>query len=567
MKKQSIKVLALAAAVGFFATGCDLLKDLEYTVTPDPLEMHGDSVRVKVDIIFPEKGIKKKAWAEITPMIGDTPLKSIRVQGEKVTGNGEVIQYKPGGTVTYEDIVLYTPDMEVSELMVTGKVYKGEKEKAQIDPTKIADATIITPLLVNRDFKVIIAKDQFQRVTEETFVSVINFDKGRSVVKNSEMSDDDIKAFQAFLENELTDAKVALKSVNVTGFASPEGEEDKNNTLSTERANAAIEAAKKIAKKAKNEAAQGDIYNPVGSGEDYAGFKRELEADTEMNEDDKNLVLRVLETISNPVEREKAMRDMGKTFTYLDRNIFPTLRRAEISAVYDQTGFSDEELKDLSVNNSDTLTLEELLFCATLYTDDLNEQLRVYRIAETNFPEDYRAANNVGAVLYMQNKLTEAKAQFEKANGIEDNPVSKNNLGAIAGVEGDRIKSMDLLNQASGAGDGEVNYNRGILNIQNGDYADAVSNLSDDSFNKALANMLNGDAGSVAGTIGGSADAESAQGYYLMAVAAARQDNLQDIVSNLKSAFAKDASFKAKAMKDREFVMYFDNASFTAIVK
>ena len=164
------------------------------------------------------------------------------------------------------------------------------------------------------------------------------------------------------------------------------------------------------------------------------------------------------------------------------------------------------------------------------------------------------------------NKVSEAKAQFEKANGIQDNPISKNNLGAVAGVDGDRDKSMELLNQAGGAGD-EVNYNKGILNIQNGDYSDAVSNLgSDASFNKALAELLNGN-NSIAGTIDGSADAESGQGYYLKAVAAARQDNLQEIVRNLKSAFAKDGALKAKAAKDREFIKYMENASFTAIVK
>jgi len=304
-----------------------------------------------------------------------------------------------------------------------------------------------------------------------------------------------------------------------------------------------------------------------GSGEDYNGFKALLSADTEMNEDDKNLVLRVLETINGSAEREQAMRDMGKTFSYLDKNVFPELRRVEMNIVYDQTGFSDEELKALSVSNPDTLNLEELLFTAALSPDDLNEQLRIYKIAETRFPEDYRTANNVGAVLYMQNKVAEAKAQFEKANGVQDNPISKNNLGAVAGVEGNRTKSMELLNQANGAGS-EVNYNKGILNIQDGDYADAVSNLgSDASFNKALAELLNGSAASVNGTIDGSDDKDSAQGAYLKAVAAARQDNLQGVVGSLTSAISKDASFKEKAAKDREFVKYFENASFTALVK
>ena len=111
---------------------------------------------------------------------------------------------------------------------------------------------------------------------------------------------------------------------------------------------------------------------------------------------------------------------MRATFTYLDKNIFPLLRRSEIVTSYDLTGFSDEEMKNYSVSNSDTLNLEELLFCATLY-EDLNEKLRVYKIAEGRYADDYRPSNNVGAVLYMQNKISEAKAKFEKANGIKDN--------------------------------------------------------------------------------------------------------------------------------------------------
>jgi tetratricopeptide (TPR) repeat protein len=566
MKKNNVKVLTLIALAGTMATGCQLLKDVDYTVTPDPLEMHGDSVRVKVDVIFPAKALNKKAIVDITPTVGDVSLKPVRVQGEKATGNGNVVAYKAGGKVTYNDVVAYDPSMEASGLFVSGKIYKGEKEKDQLENTKIADATIITPYLVNKDFKVIIAKDEFKRVTEESFGAQINFDKGRSVVNQGEMKDADVKAYEAFLAAAQSNPKQAIKSINMTGFASPEGEEDKNNSLSTDRATAGKEAGLKIAKTAKNEKAAEEVYNLTGSGEDYNGFKAMLSADTQMNEDDKNLVLRVLETISGSAEREQAMRDMGKTFTYLDKNIFPELRRVEMKIVYDQTGYSDEELKALTVSKSDTLKLEELLFAATLYTD-LNEQLRIYKIAEKNFPEDYRTSNNVGAVLYMQNKVSEAKAQFEKANGIKDNAISKNNLGAVAGVSGDRKKSLELLNQANGAGS-EVNYNKGILNIQDGDYADAISNLgSDASFNKALAELLNGAPASVEGIIDGSADKDSAQGAYLKAVAASRQDNLQGVVGNLTTAFSKDASLKAKAAKDREFVKYFENASFTALVK
>jgi tetratricopeptide (TPR) repeat protein len=568
MKKQGIKGLAFIAAAGVLATGCNLLKDLDYAVTPDPLEMHGDSVRVKVDITFPEKGIKKKAYAEITPMIGDKALKTVTVVGEKATANGKVIQYKPGGKIVYEDVIAYSPDMEVSELAVTGKVFKGSKEKDEIERTKIADATVITPLMVNKDFRVILAADQFKRVTEEVFHSQINYLKGRSEVRTTELRRKEILDLEAFMAMEQTNPKVEIKNIRMVGYASLEGEEDRNNTLSVDRSNTAKAATMKLAaaKKVANEKGQNEAsYTTVGKGEDFEGFKKALEA-SNMDDGEKDLIMRILGMYKDSKQIEAEIRNLGKTFTFLDTHIFPQQRRTEIHVIYDKIGYSDEELVALSKSNIDTLNIEEVLFTATL-TDDLNEKMRLYKEAERMFPNDYRPANNVGAVLYMQNKLGEAKSQFEKANNIKDNPISKNNLAAIAGVNGDRAGAKALLAEASGAGP-EVNYNKGILAIQDGKYDDAISNFGGEaSFNKALAQLLNKDHNGALSTVNSSADAETAQGYYLKAICGARQDKLDTIVSNLKNAFGKDASLKSKAAKDREFMKYLENASFTTIVK
>jgi outer membrane protein OmpA-like peptidoglycan-associated protein len=568
MKKQGIKSLAFIAAAGLMTTSCDLLKDLDYAVTPDPLEMHGDSVRIKVDVTFPEKGIRKKAYAEITPSFGGQELRTVTVVGEKATANGQVIPFKPGGTLVYEEVVAYTPEMENTELTVTGKVYKGDKEKGEIEETKLADATIVTPLLVHKDFRVILSKDKFERVTEENHNAQINYLKGRYEVRTSELRMDDIKELESFLAMAQTNPKVEVKSIKITGYASIEGEEDKNNTLSQDRSNSAKEATMKLSakKEVANEMAQKEeSFITTGKGEDYEGFKKALAASS-MDKGEKDLIIRILDMYSSSSQREQEIRNLGKTFTYLDKNVFPAQRRSEIVVVYAQIGFSDEELVALSKSNIDTLNVEELLFTATL-TPDLNEKLRLYKEGERLFPEDYRPANNTGAVLYMQNKMSEAKAQFEKANNIQDNPESKNNLGAIAGVQGDRENAKALFAEADGAGD-EVSYNEGIIAIQDGAYSDAISSFGGEAtFNKALAQLLDKDYASAKTTIDNSSEAESAHGYYLKAIIGAREDNLDGVVSNLKAAFAKDASLKSKAMNDREFLKYAENASFTSIVK
>ena len=566
MKIQTIKGLALIVAAGTMATSCDLMKDLTYEVTPKTLEMHGDSVRISVDVEFPVKGIKKKVSAEITPMLGTSALKTISVQGEKVTGNGNVIQYKPGGKVTYTDIVAYKPEFEETQLKVTGSFSKGGKVKGAIPEKKIADGTIITPFLVNKDYKVILLKDAFNRVTEKGFSAQINFDKGKSIVKPTELKEKDIADLKVWLSAATSNPKITIKSINVVGYASPEGEVGSNDTLSNERASAAKAAVLGVALGAKNDKVKTEMFSLVGKGEDFDGFKKELVA-SNMDNDEKQLIIRVLEMQKDPVTRETEMRNMGKTFTFLEQNIFTKLRRSEIQVTYDRVGFTDAELMALSVSRPDTLTIEELLFTATL-TNDLNEKLRIYKVAATNFPSDYRGANNVGAIYYMQNKLDEAKVEFEKANATKANPISKNNLGAIAGVMNDRTGAKKLLAEAKGAGT-EVNYNLGILNIQDGLYNEAVANFgADNTFNKALAQLLSATAaGADIKTLDGSVDKESAQGFYLKAIISARQDNVDATISNLKSSFAKDASFKTKALKDREFLKYAENPNFSGAVK
>ena len=563
MKKHTLVGLAFVAA-GTLVTSCDLLKDLKYDVTPSPLEMHGDSVRVKVDVTFPIKGIKKKASAEIQPMLGETALKPINVQGEKATGNGNVVAYKAGGKVTYYDVVPYKAAYEVTTLDITGTVSKGGKVKGQIERTSIAPGTIITPMLADKSFRVIMEKDNFKRVNEFTQTATINYLKGKSDVRAAEMTDADMKALSAWLRKaDSASSRIEIKAINIVGYASPEGEEDKNNTLSTDRVNAGKTASMNLAKKAKNASAQGEIYNLNGRGEDYDGFKKELEVSA-MNTDEKNLVIRVLEMHKDPATRETEMRNMGKTFSYLDKSIFPKLRRSEINVVYDKTGYTDEELKTLSTTTPEILTVEEMLFAATL-TENLDTKLAIYKAAQLKFPNDRRGFNNAGGIYYMKGDMAQAKTSFEQANNKKDNSIAKNNLGAIAGASGDYVKAKQLLAQGKGSGS-ENNYNHGILNIKEGKYAEAVSNFgSDASSNKALAQILNGNASGGLSTLNSSADKETAQGYYLKAVASARMDKIGDVTSNLTKAIAMDSAYKAKAKKDREFLKYTENSAFQAL--
>ncbi|UKN03393.1 hypothetical protein K6119_07675 [Paracrocinitomix mangrovi] len=563
MKKQNYKSLAAIAVSAVALTGCKLIGDLDYTVTPNPVEMHGDSVEVSIAVKIPEKGLNKKATAEITPKLGNTAFKTIYIQGEKATGNGQTIPLKAGGTVNYTDVVPYTGDMEHADLTIGGVAKKGKKE-IDIESEKIADGTIVTPLLVQPDDKALVGVDNFVRTTEETYQAQINYLKGKHDVRSSELKENDIKEFVTWFEDAQVNPKKSPKYITFTAYASPEGEIDKNATLAEDRAKSGNAATVKLVEKAKFENTAGEsFYKENPKGEDWEGFKKAV---NESDLEDKELILRVLQMYSDPAQREAEIKKMAQTYRKLEKDILPPLRRCQMIVTWDKIGWSDEELKELSKTKPDTLTVEELLFTATLY-EDLSEKMRVYNLVVQYYPEDWRGPNNVGYVYYMQNDLNNAKSNWEKANGINENPVTLNNLGIVARQNGDRDKASELYNSAVSAGS-EVKYNLGIIDIQNGDYAEAIGNMGDNkTFNKALAQVLNKDYSAALETVDASADAESAMGYYLKAIIGARQDNLDMVVNNLKSCFAKDSSMKAKAAQDREFIKFFENASFTNVVK
>ena len=110
-----------------------------------------------------------------------------------------------------------------------------------------------------------------------------------------------------------------------------------------------------------------------------------------------------------------------------------------------------------------------------------------------------------------------------------------------------------------------VSYNNAILNIIAGEYSKAEINLKDNSFNKALTLTLQGKLPQA--TIVLNAIPTTPESFYLKAIVAARSgESVDAVVTNLKQAFAKDSNLKTKASKDREFLKFMNDTTFSSAV-
>ena len=579
MKKVNIYVLGFCAlaltACGGMNKMADMAKQVQFDVTPKVLEMHGDSVEVEIKFTFPAKYFVAEATLEVIPVLkyegGEKEFASKIVQGEKVQANNEVCSFANGGTFTTKSKISFEEAMRSAELFVKGKGTMKDKS-LEIDFGKQADGVMSTALLLDKNAMTIGAADKFERITNDSKGATLFFVINKADIQSKELKKDEVAALKQFISDVAANERMEVKGIEISAFASPDGEESLNDKLAANRMKNSDSFFKKELKKSKVNADE-SVFKTTSLAEDWDGFKSLMQ---ESDIQDKELILRVLSMYSDPVVREKEIKNISAAYEEIADKILPQLRRSTLSVNVAVIGHSDDEIKELVAANSEDLTVEELLYAATL-TEDNAEKLSIYQKAAAKYPEDWRTNNNVGHINYKMGNIAEAKAAFEKAKEADaQNTVVLNNLGACAYAEGDEAAAKEFYNAAAGAGD-EVSYNQAVIATKKGDYESAL-NLYQSSklntFNWALCKYLNyfntknNDVfDATLGILNKIENQDDAKIAYLKAILGARKQDKDLLINNLKVAVEKDASYGAYAAKDIEFAQYAEDEDFKNIAK
>lgn len=556
MKLRNIGVLVTASALTFGCAKFNLDK-IKYKVVPSPLEYKADSIEVTITAEYPKKTMPKKATADITPTLkykgGEKAFKTLPVKGEKADGSGTTLSWS-GGTVKYNAKIPYVDGMQEAELHVKGVGYMKGKEKASIMTKEpIALGTIITPLLLKKDEKFVYGKHNYGPITLTKKVSMY-FPYNAFNIRPSEKDSATKGTFNSFVDFQIKDGGT-FKSIEVNGWASPDGEEGKNNELSTKRADEVKKFLDGYIKGKKLTLTVGS----KGNGEDVNGLTNLAKT---KNFDGLNDLVNKVKGGSKNSELKSAG---NASYNQFEKEILSPLRKAEVTLTVTERQKTNDELINMAKNSPSKLTLEELLYTAeTLITDDATK-ITVLQSTASQFPSDYRANNNIGIIYAKQGKLNEALTEFQKAEKISGSEKGiKNNIGAVYMLKGDKANAITYYKQGSGSQ--ENNHNMGNVYVTQGKYSEAVSAYgSENTFNAALAKILAGNPEKAPGIIDASTEKEDAISYYLKAVAAARTNSNQAVFDNLKTAIQKDGSLKAKAKADLEFLKLRSDSNFTSI--
>lgn len=548
--------LCIMAAAGIALSSCSKLGNLgadNFTVTPTPLEAIGGEVPATINGVFPVKYMKKKAVVTVTPVLkydGKEALgQPATFQGEKVEENNTTVSYKLGGTYTMKTTFAYESGMEQSDLYARFDARLGKK-KVSIPEVKIGYGVVATSDLLGRcTGSASTAPDAFQRVIEQKHEANIKFLIGQANLRASELSSVSIQDLVKILK-EINDKQEerALQGIEVSAYASPDGSYGINEKLAERRQDVSADYVRKQMKKAK---VDGDVSVRY-TAEDWDGFQKLV---SKSNLQDKDLILRVLSMYQDPEEREQQIRNMSSVYTEIASGIMPELRRARLMVNYEVIGRSDDQILQQYQADPTKLSVEELLYGANELVDDDATRRQWYETTTRQYPNDYRSYNNLAKMAVEDGDIASAKAYLAKAKAVDAKaPEANANMALISLKEGDKAAAQTYISQASGSD--TFDDIMGQINIANGNYTAAASNLQKSNTNAAaLAQILSKDYASASRTLANVRKPDATTSY-LKAIVGARTGDSAAVRSNLQSAISQDATLAGRAAKDLEFSNY-----------
>jgi len=546
-------ILTLSACSLVLMTSCSKLGKLSadnFSVTPNPLETVGGKVPATVEGQFPEKFMNKKATVTVVPELryGNGQVakgQAVTFQGEKVMANHKVISYRLGGRYTMKTVFDYVPAMQKSDMYLAFDARIGNS-KVNVPAIKVATGVIATAELYRKAMQqggACLALDSFQRVIDHKQEANVKFLINQANLRSNELKNNSVREFVSMLKRINADReKLAIKNVEVQAYASPEGGFTFNDKLANKRQNVSEGYVKQ---QLKGTNLQTDI-DAHYTAQDWEGFMKLVQASKIQ---DKEVILRVLSMYKDPQEREQQIRNMSEGFRELADGILPELRRSRLIINYQTIGRSDQQIKQQYAADPTKLSLEELLYAASL-TNDVKAKKAIYKKTTELYDRDYRAYNNLAALAL--NEGDEHTANSYLSQALQANrkaPEAYANKAYINLTHGEIAEAEHNLADATEANG--FNEIIGNLHIARGNYANATDELFNDNNSAALAQLLNKNYVAAEQTLKAIKQPNGLT-YYLFAVLNARQGKNDTAAKYLKEALQKDPSLAEYAKNDLE---------------
>jgi len=301
-------------------------------------------------------------------------------------------------------------------------------------------------------FKYLVPEREFEKNRFEIGQAYLEFPQGGSTINTSFRNNQrELDKINQLITTLMADPDIRVTSLEMRGYASPEGSASANLELSSQRARAMRDYFVR-----RNIIAPSSILIGIG-GEDWEGLKNLL---TNYSVSYKEEIFNIINTVQDLDAREQRIIRLGNGEPYrqIFRDLYPQLRRVDCRINYTARNFTLEESKARIQGRPNLLSQDEMYQIAHSYPEGSHEFNRTFITAGQQFPSNDIANLNGAAAALSEGNPALAEEYLNQVKN-RNSPEYANCMGVLHLFKGNYAEAEEFLRRALAGGVEEASHN------------------------------------------------------------------------------------------------------------
>lgn len=315
--------------------------------------------------------------------------------------NGKSQQFKYQAQVPYNIWMKDASLVLVSKNTGCANCDKGSEENC-------LTSQMLVPLYeANWKLSKITPKGELRKYRQESLSAFITFIVAKyNIVPTLGNNQQELAKISSKMGEMAKDKSLTIDKVEMIGYASPEGNQEANKTLSQNRVKSFADYLIKQYPRFKS------MVKTDSKGSDWDGLAKAIE------EGDYNKKAEILNIINTKPAEERMSAivalDNGASYRKMLNEIFPKLRRSDVIFSFVVKGFDLKEAKDVIKTHPNRLSLAEVDAIAKSYPENSDESYNAWVVAADAFPNAYEPVNNAVMIDLANGRIAQALKFAEK---------------------------------------------------------------------------------------------------------------------------------------------------------
>jgi outer membrane protein OmpA-like peptidoglycan-associated protein len=476
MKRKNIYIL-FAITVALFVTMGTASAQINYmeqvAIENQTVLKEGAITTVSLDFILNDLELDKNDLLIITPVIVSTGnevvLEPVAVKGklrnkvlerpfewkgktrlEMPKANQLVRENGTLQSLRYATSLPFAEWQRDARLILRGEVI-GCADCSEAQPDKLLSQKILPDRFIpTYRVSYIVPEAEPVKQRSETYSAHLNYRVGRhDLLPDFQNNAAELAKVGNIIRELKGDPDLTITNFTISGYASPEGNYQKNMQLSQRRAESFARYMEKEYGYSREQ------FKVQWFGEDWNGLRKAVEASNLANKD---AIVNIIDKVSDHDARDARLiaLDNRKTYNELLNDFYPPLRRNDYEVSFVSRPFNVDEAKVVIKTRPKLLSLNEMFLVAQTYEPASKEFKEVFDIAARLYPnEPIAILNSAAADIEGGNN----QAAIDRLGRIENDPHAWNNLGVAYARMNELTKAKDYFAKAAARGDEDAKHN------------------------------------------------------------------------------------------------------------